>query len=32
LAFNAKELQEIERIITENENQLLEAWNDYFGD
>ena len=31
LAFNAKELQEIEKIITENENQLLEAWNDYFG-
>ena len=32
LAFSAKELRDIERIITENENQLLEAWNEYFGD
>jgi hypothetical protein len=32
LAYSAKELRDIERIITENENQLLEAWNEYFGD
>ena len=29
--FNARELRQIERIVTENETTLLEAWNGYFG-
>lgn len=28
--FSARELNEIERIILENQTELLEAWNDYF--
>lgn len=32
LGFSAKELRNIEKIIIENEQLLLEAWNDYFGD
>lgn len=30
IGFNAKELRDIEAIIAENEQQLLEAWNEYF--
>ena len=31
LGFRAKELRKIERILTEHEQELLEAWYDYFG-
>jgi hypothetical protein len=31
LGFNARELRQIERLVTENETTLLEAWNGYFG-
>ncbi|MGH9204606.1 MAG: DUF4160 domain-containing protein [Vicinamibacterales bacterium] len=30
LGFNAVELRRIERLIAENEPQLLEAWNEHF--
>ena len=30
IGFNAKELRDIEAIIAEKEQQLLEAWNEYF--
>ena len=29
--FGAKQLRDIEKIITENQKNLLEAWYDYFG-
>lgn len=29
--FNAKELRQIERLVTENETVLLEGWNGHFG-
>jgi hypothetical protein len=32
LGFSAKELRDIEKILIENQQLLLEAWNDYFGD
>ncbi len=31
LGFNAKELGNIERMLTEHHDELLEAWNAYFG-
>jgi hypothetical protein len=31
LGFSAKELRDIEKIITENNQLLWEAWNGYFG-
>jgi hypothetical protein len=31
LGFSAKELRDIEKIIIENKQLLLEAWNGYFG-
>ena len=31
LGFNARELTRIERILVENEAQLVEAWDEYFG-
>ena len=31
LGFNARELRQIERIVTENETTLLEGWNGHFG-
>lgn len=31
LGFSPKELRKIESILTENEEQLLEAWYEYFG-
>ena len=30
LGFSARELRDIEKIIIENENHCLEAWNEYF--
>jgi hypothetical protein len=29
--FSAKELREIERIVSERQKELLEAWHDHFG-
>jgi hypothetical protein len=29
--FNAKELRQIERLVTVNETILLEGWNGHFG-
>jgi hypothetical protein len=29
--FDAKELRKIERVLTERQKDLLEAWYDYFG-
>jgi len=29
--FDPKELRKIERILTEHQKDLLEAWYDYFG-
>ena len=29
--FNARELRQIERLVTENEQILLEGWNGHFG-
>jgi len=31
LGFSAKELRAIEAITIENNEKLLEAWNEYFG-
>lgn len=31
LGFAANELRSIERIVTTHQNELLEAWYDYFG-
>jgi hypothetical protein len=30
LGFSSRELGRIERVVTEHERQLLEAWNEYF--
>ena len=30
--FRAHELNEIERLITQHHAQLVEAWNEYFGE
>lgn len=30
-SFSSVELRRIERIIAEHEQELLEAWHDYFG-
>jgi hypothetical protein len=30
LGFDAVELRRIQRLVSEHEPQLLEAWNDYF--
>ena len=29
--FNVRDLTEIERLVDEYRDQLLEAWNEYFG-
>ena len=29
--FSARELRELERIVQDNRQKLLEAWNEYFG-
>ena len=31
LIFSSVELRRIERIVAEHEQELLEAWHDYFG-
>ena len=31
LGFSARELRQVERIVKENQTDLLEAWNGYFG-
>ena len=31
LGFSPNELRRIERILVESEQELLEAWDDYFG-
>lgn len=31
LGFNARELRKIQSILAENDEQLLEAWYEYFG-
>lgn len=31
LGFDAKELRGVASIISENQQQLLEAWHEYFG-
>ena len=31
LGFSARELRKIERILTEHEQELMEAWYGYFG-
>ena len=31
LGFGAQELRQIERMIRHHRNELLEAWNGYFG-
>jgi len=31
LGFSAKELRQIERIVTEHQLAILEAWYEYFG-
>jgi hypothetical protein len=30
--FNARELNEVERLVRENQQKLLEAWNEYFSE
>ena len=32
IGFSAKEVREIQRLVVENEQTILEAWNGYFGD
>jgi len=32
LGFSPKELRDLEKIVFENEQRLLEAWHEYFGD
>lgn len=31
LGYSAKELGKVEKLLTEHEGELLEAWNDHFG-
>ena len=28
--FSAKELRKLEKLVAENENTIMEAWNEYF--
>ena len=30
--FSRKEIRQIHRVVAEHHSELLEAWNDYFGD
>ncbi len=32
IGFSAKEMREIQRLVVDNEQTILEAWNGYFGD
>ncbi len=29
--FTSKELNHLEKLVQENENKIMEAWNEYFG-
>lgn len=31
LGFSAKELRDLEKLVINNQQQLLEAWHEYFG-
>ncbi len=31
LGFSAKELRDIERLVIDNQQNLLESWHEYFG-
>jgi len=31
LGFRPKELREVQEIVTQNQQNFVEAWNDYFG-
>jgi hypothetical protein len=31
LGFSAKELRDLEKLVIDNQQRLLEAWNEYFG-
>jgi hypothetical protein len=31
VGFSARDLGEIQRLVRENQTQLLEAWHDFFG-
>jgi hypothetical protein len=31
LGFSARELRKLAALTTENQKELLEAWNEYFG-
>lgn len=31
VGYGAKELQSLQKTVTENQSQLLEAWHGYFG-
>jgi hypothetical protein len=32
IGFSAKELRKLQRLVLENQHDLLEAWHGYFGD
>lgn len=32
LGFSAKELREMEKLVIDNQQELLEAWHEYFSD
>ena len=32
LGFSAKELRDLEKLVTDNQQRLLEAWHEYFCD
>ncbi len=31
LGFSARELRDLERLVIDNQQRLLEAWHEYFG-
>lgn len=31
LGFSAKELRDLEKLVIDNQQRLLEAWHEYFG-
>ncbi|HHP7235403.1 MAG TPA: DUF4160 domain-containing protein [Desulfobacterales bacterium] len=31
LGFSAKELRDVEKLVTDNQRVLLEAWHEFFG-
>lgn len=32
LGFSARQLRELEKLVMDNQQRLLEAWNEHFGD